>query len=149
ADCCAACGIVLDDAHSALGDARATAALLGHYLSLLDGVPELPWQEVKDLARAYDWPSPVTSAALRLVPRDAARSQRPDSWLEGILSRMPRSADVRVDSYLETLERALLDGVLAEHEKDGLVDVARRLGLSRAHVLDLHADYLAAMAEVA
>jgi DNA polymerase III subunit epsilon len=149
ADCCLAGGISLDDAHTALGDARATAALLGHYLSLLEGSPELPWQDVRDLALAYSWPSPVPSSGRRLLPREAARSVRPDSWLDGILSRMPRSADVRVDAYLETLERALLDNILAEHEKSELVDVAQQLGLSRGQVLDLHATYLAAMAEVA
>jgi DNA polymerase III subunit epsilon len=33
ADCCAAAGITLDDAHTALGDARATARLLSVYLA--------------------------------------------------------------------------------------------------------------------
>ncbi|WP_376978512.1 hypothetical protein [Brachybacterium hainanense] len=62
---------------------------------------------------------------------------------------MPRTVDARVDSYLKTLERALLDGVLAEHEKNELVDVAAALGLSRGAVLELHAGDLEAMAEVA
>lgn len=149
ADCCAACGIDLVDAHSALADARATARLLGHYLSLLEGSGILPWQEEHDLGSGLLWPSPIAPAAARLLPREAARSARPDGWLDRVLSRMPRTADGRVDSYLETLERALLDGVLAEHEKDELVDIAFALGLSRGAVLDLHARYLDAMAEVA
>ncbi|ASK66195.1 hypothetical protein CFK39_10640 [Brachybacterium avium] len=91
----------------------------------------------------------MTGAPARVHPREATLSARPDAWLDRILSRMPRTADARVDSYLETLERALLDGVLAEHEKDALVEVAYALGLTRGAVLDLHGRYLDAMAEVA
>lgn len=148
-DCCKACAIDLVDAHSALGDARATARLLAHYISLLEGSGTLPWQVEYDAGTHAIWPSDGTPAPARALPRESARSARPDAWLDRILSRMPRTADTRVDSYLETLERALLDGVLAEHEKDELVDVAFSLGLSRGMVLDLHARYLDAMAEVA
>lgn len=154
-DCCSACGISLTDAHSALADAHATAELLGHYLSLLEGSGVLPWQDVYHEASTFPWPaahSPFEDRAAahgRLLPREAARALRPDAWLDQILSRMPRTADQRVDSYLETLERALLDMVLAEHEKSELIDVAEGLGLSRGQVLDLHAKYLWAMAEIA
>ncbi|WP_157697140.1 3'-5' exonuclease [Brachybacterium avium] len=58
ADCCAASGIELVDAHSALADARATAQLLGHYLSLLEGSGTLPWQEEHEISSAQIWPSP-------------------------------------------------------------------------------------------
>lgn len=148
-DCCAACGIDLVDAHSAMADARATALLLSHYISLVEGSSSLPWQEAHELGSRQIWPSSVAPAPPRMLPRTAVRSARPDGWLDRILSRMPRTADSRVDSYLETLERALLDGVLAEHEKDELIDVAFALGLTRGGVLDLHARYLEAMAEVA
>jgi DNA polymerase-3 subunit epsilon len=155
ADCCSACGISLTDAHSALADAHATAELLGHYLSLLECSGVLPWQDVYREAVSFPWPasnSPITdrtAARGRLLPRESARALRPDAWLDQILSRMPRTADQRVDSYLETLERALLDQFLAEHEKTELIDVAQELGLSRGQVLDLHATYLWAMAEIA
>lgn len=148
-DCCSACGIDLVDAHSAMADARATALLLGHYISLVEGSGALPWQEEHELSSAQVWPWPIASGSVRVLPRDAARSARPDGWLDRILSRMPRTADSRVDSYLETLERALLDGVLAEHEKDELVDVAFDLGLTRGGALDLHTRYLESLAEVA
>lgn len=148
-DCCSSCGIQLNGAHSALGDARATAQLLGHYLSLLDGAPRLPWQEDIDQSHVYPWPTITAHASAPLLERDAARSARPDTWLDRIIARMPRTADVRVDSYLATLERALIDGVLAEHEKDELIEVASGLGLTRTQVLDLHSTYLVAMAQVA
>lgn len=148
-DCCTSCGIQLSGAHSALGDAHATAQLLGHYLSLLDGSPQLPWQDDIDHSHVYPWPTITTVSTASLLERDTARRARPDTWLDRIISRMPRSADVRADSYLATLERALIDGVLAEHEKDELVEVATGLGLTRDQVLDLHSTYLVAMAGVA
>ena len=42
ADCCAAAGVPLTDAHSALGDARATAGLLQVYLDPQVGIPPRP-----------------------------------------------------------------------------------------------------------
>ncbi|MBW8485922.1 3'-5' exonuclease [Actinomadura parmotrematis] len=57
ADCCAAVGIPLDNAHAALDDARATARLFRHYLR--NAPRPLPWSD--KLARAAEaaaWPSP-------------------------------------------------------------------------------------------
>lgn len=67
-DCCRAAGIRLIDAHSALGDARATARLLVHYMAC--DVPCPPWQAEVARARVYPWPQllPVGGQA-RLVPR--------------------------------------------------------------------------------
>lgn len=149
ADCCAACGVSLSDAHSAGADAHATAELLAHFLGMLDG-SEKPWQMILDEASLYPWPvlrAPRSTA--RILQRQDARTVSPAGWLERIVSRMPRSADARVDSYFGTLELALLDGILAEHEKDELVAVAHELGLSRSRVLELHAVYLWALAETA
>lgn len=56
-DCCAAAGVSLVNAHSALGDARATAELFGHYLAAAGD--ELPWQSVVDRAETYPWPRPL------------------------------------------------------------------------------------------
>lgn len=147
-DCCRAGGVSLVDAHSAHGDAFATAQLLGHYLEASKWQP--PWDETLSSSRAYAWP-PYDGAypEMRMVHRSEVRAIRDDSWLDGILSRMPRAADVRVDAYLAVLEMAMIDGFLAEHEKKELVAVATDSGLSRGQVLDLHSDYLRAMAEVA
>ncbi|MEU4801539.1 exonuclease domain-containing protein [Actinosynnema sp. NPDC023587] len=57
--CCDAAGVVLDDAHSALHDARATGRLLAHYLR--DGVldaptvpwPRLPGDDVAEVRRGH------------------------------------------------------------------------------------------------
>lgn len=148
ADCCRACGVQLTEAHSAHADALATAQMLTYFLNASAWRP--PWQDTLDLSRAYHWPNYVGEyPELRMSRRGAAPEVRQDQWLDAIVSRMPRAADPAVDSYLATLELALLDGFLAEHEKDQLVRAALESGLSRGQVLDLHADYLRAMAEVA
>ncbi|SYZ34095.1 DNA polymerase III polC-type [Propionibacterium australiense] len=57
ADCCRAAGVSLRHAHSALGDARATAELFGVYLdiaSALDG--PAPWSGAGGRAEHYAWP---------------------------------------------------------------------------------------------
>lgn len=52
--CCRACGVPLRDAHSAAGDAAATAGLLSHYLERSQFSP--PWWDTVVQARAYRWP---------------------------------------------------------------------------------------------
>ncbi len=49
------------------------------------------------------------------------------------------------DSYLEVLDRALIDRILALHEIDELIDLAKHLGLSQEQTEVAHRDYLAAL----
>ena len=146
-DCCRAGGVTLSDAHSAAADALATAQLLRHFLDRSSGTP--PWADTLTETQAYPWP-PFEGAypELRLVRRTDVHQRRGDEWLDRVVSRMPRAADARVDAYLAVLERAMLDGFLAESEKDELVAVAISCGLTRGQVLDLHADYLRALASI-
>jgi DNA polymerase-3 subunit epsilon len=147
-DCCRAAGVSLIDAHSALGDAHATAQLLTRYLKDANWSP--PWVETLQISRAYAWPTfQGTYPEVRMVHRGQARAARQDGWLDQIVSRMPRAADPQGDAYLATLEMVLLDGFLAEHEKQVLVAAATESGLSRGQVLSLNADYLRSMAVVA
>ena len=146
-DCCSACGIELTDAHSAAADALATAQLLRHYLTL---VPAAPWQNIVDHCTDYRWPTPAENySPLSALTRTEIRMRPADAWLDRIVARMPRSRDPLVESYLGVLELAMLDGYLAEHEKQQLVGVAEATGLSRGQILDLHAGYLQALAELA
>lgn len=109
-----------------------------------------PWVDSIIASRTYPWPGNSGSfPELRLHPRGAAASVRPDGWLDRIVSRMPRQALPQVDDYLAVLEMAMLDRFLAEHEKDALVETAKALGLTRGQVLDIHGTYLATMAAVA
>ena len=129
-DCCSACGIELTDAHSAAADALATAQLLRHYLDLHRGCPLAghrgPLQHL-----------PVAHVGGALLPTLCAHPYR-DPHASGrrlarsIVARMPRSRDPFVESYLGVLELAMLDGYLAEHEKEQMVAVAEATGLPGA-----------------
>lgn len=147
-DCCAVADIPLTSAHSAAADALATAQLLSHYLKAADGRP--PWQPTIEECTGYAWP-PYRGdfAEFRTTRRGQPGPRREERWLDLIVSGMPRAAEPHVDAYLDVLEMALLDGVLAEHEKRALVAVAQDQGLTRGQVIDVHAQYLRALAGVA
>lgn len=147
-DCCAAAGIQLENAHSALGDARATAQLLAVYL-MCCGTP-IPWHQVSHECSCYAWPTHNgVLPNVRMVHRSTAQERRPDAWLDRIVSRLPRVNDAAADSYLEVLGHALVDQYLSVHEQTALLLLAEDLGLGREQVRELHGRYLRAMAAVA
>lgn len=77
ADCCAAAGVEQSDAHAALGDARATAGLLGHYLATA-GPVRARYETLLDAASLVAWqrPAPHGVAALpRVLPERAVRPE--------------------------------------------------------------------------
>ncbi|MBS9534888.1 3'-5' exonuclease [Mycobacterium sp. M1] len=68
ADCCDVLGIDLDDAHSALCDARATAQVLAHLVDSCRGQQD--WVGEVQRAAGYRWPRPALAAsAVTLAPR--------------------------------------------------------------------------------
>lgn len=144
--CCDAAGVVLVDAHSALGDARGAAGLLKCLLEV-GGVPP-PWAEEISDAEEFEWPE-VAGPEVRLAVRGAPPPRRLAGWLDRIVARMPLHDDIRVESYLEVLESALLDCYLSCHEEDALVEMAGELGLSRQLLDEIHREYLKSMARVA
>lgn len=134
-------------AHAALGDARAVAGLLRHVMSATHRPP--PWKALLDECRGYAWPVCETSIEVPFAQRSSETLRREAFWLDRIVSSMPRHSDVRVDSYLEILECALLDRYLSAHEEEALVETAIDLGLDRERLDAIHRDYLLTMAGVA
>jgi DNA polymerase-3 subunit epsilon len=143
--CRAAAGLPPHRAHSALHDARAAADLLALYLRMAGDPP--PWSPLVDEHARLVWPPLPTSG----VP--AASRRRPEErephFLTRLVDRLPRSADPRGDSYLDLLDRALVDRHISAGEADDLIAVADRFDLSRADVEHLHRGYLAGLATVA
>ncbi|WP_418058641.1 exonuclease domain-containing protein [Pimelobacter simplex] len=146
-DCCRAADLEHDGAHEALADARAVASLLGHVMTTTYTPP--PWATLVSESRAYPWPVSVGPIDVGLAERSGRAPAREEFWLDRIVAAMPRHADVRVDSYLEVLESALLDRYLSAHEEDALVDTANELGLDRDRLDTIHRDYLLSLAHVA
>lgn len=143
-DCCHAANVEHTEEHTALGDARATAALLRFYLSRADS--PIPWTPVIETTRSHWWP-PSRGAKTRVPPTPRSTgNRRPDAWLDRISSTLPRNPEPKVEAYLDVLERAMLDRYLSAHEEEALVNLALDLGLQRDQVAAVHTTFLDAMA---
>ena len=155
ADCCWVCGIPLHHAHSALGDARATAQLLSTYLDPAVGTPPRPEHlALPTLAMNVAWPK-ATRASTRTKPRrQDAVAEVPASpgTLWALLDDLPLSTIVEEGApetsgpYLELLFEVLEDGVLTDDEAGVLVDVAKEFALTREQVQATHRAFLLALA---
>lgn len=145
--CCAAAGVTLDGAHTAAGDARATAELLGVYLHHLTVEPT--WDRTVEETRSYAWPVAPTHGPVPLVQRGACEHRRPGAWVDRLTTRLQRSQSPDVDAYLELLDRALLDASLSLHEESLLLQVAEDLGLTAVQVREVHRTYLGSVAVAA
>lgn len=146
--CCEALDIELVNAHAALDDARATAALLGHLRVLARRHPE--WHLDVSTSAAFSWPAPtLRGAAPRTVLRGNSAAN-PNAWLEGVLGAawIPGTNQDEA-SYLLTLDRALLDRHISVTEGRELIRTAEAAGLSPTTVQRLHVDYLRSVAQEA
>ncbi|MBD5785095.1 DNA polymerase III subunit epsilon [Cellulosimicrobium terreum] len=150
AACCATVGVVHDGVHSALGDARATAGLLAHYLGIAPD--DECWEVARTTAAGVRWQlPPVLDVAP--VPRGASRLH--GHWLAGLDDeRLAPSGTVALaagtaDEYLALLDLALLDRYVSHSERATLLDAARRADLDRSDVETLHRDHLAVLAREA
>ncbi|RKT51781.1 exonuclease domain-containing protein [Saccharothrix australiensis] len=148
-ECCAAAGVALDDAHSALHDARATAGLLAHYLrhGALAGPtvpwPRLPGDDVGEVRRGHAVATaPIERVALRPGDRVAFTGQLAeprDVWISrahdaGLVSQscVTRSTRVLVAADPFTLSgkarraRAYRVPIVPERAFGALVEALRR-----------------------
>ncbi|MFA4965911.1 MAG: exonuclease domain-containing protein, partial [Thermoleophilia bacterium] len=143
--CCDCCGVELQDAHSALADARATTQLLGRYISVDEEFADR-WAHCFAQSLQVQWPA-LPADRGRVKPRGAAAaSDAAGTYVGRLAAHLPAVGGSGVtDSYLEVLDRALIDRILALHEMDELIALARDLGLSRQQTHRAHRDYLDAL----
>lgn len=164
AGCCATAGIALEDAHEALADATATAALLRHYLHAAgmrhDATPrrrlfgsaaptwQPPWADTVELATTATWPQ-IPASDVACVRRGCA-AERQVPFLTRLVDHLPRVAETwEREQYLALVDRVLLDRVVSVREQDALADAAGELGIDRPTALTLHHAYLEALARAA
>lgn len=131
--------------HTALGDAVAAAELFQRLRALAPHAVAVG-REQMELTSA-SWPS-LPRLGVAPVGRRTRDSSEPH-FLARLTERMPRADDQDIDSYLEVLDRALLDLYLSHVEADDLVAHAQELGLSRSHVVAAHETYLRDLAREA
>lgn len=160
-DCCAAVGVRHEAAHSALGDARATAALLATYLSAR-GSGAGPYSHLVAEAGRVRWPEGPSGRVLAAPPAPVVREvrrireqPREHRRLVELLDDLaisdviPGDAPEGTASYLELLAEVLEDGVLTEDEAGALVDVAQLWELPSEAVSRAHEAFLLALADKA
>ena len=141
ADCCAAIGVTISDAHRASADALATAHLLAAYLRKDPGGPL--WKQELELAGEHPWPDFVHPSG-KWVAREHAAQQ--GHFLKRMDNkRLPVSSEHA--KYLALLDQALLDRHISVAEADALVALAAELGIGRTAAVALHRSYLGQLAD--
>jgi DNA polymerase-3 subunit epsilon len=163
ADCCWATGVTLDNAHSALGDARATAGLMSRYMAGHGGAEvHTDLLTLPAHARTIAWPTgpsrqpmsrrrtatrPINSRHIRVTP---PRPKQPPLIKQltalSLLEVVDEGAPEGTMAYLETLLDCLEDGELSDTEAAQLADLIAAYGLSDADVAATHRACLLALA---
>ncbi|MGN8048156.1 exonuclease domain-containing protein [Curtobacterium sp. 22159] len=161
-DCCWAVGVRLDDAHSALGDARAAAGLLGAYVTV-NGGPDPILLEALAAARITEWPTSPARQPLTAEQRAASSSTRarplritpPKPSTPPLLQQLTalsllevveEGAPVGTTAYVEMLFDALEDGDISDAEADALQELIAEFELSPSDVHAAHEAFLLALA---
>lgn len=147
---CERLGIPLDGAHSALGDARATAGLLALILSESE---RNRWVTLADLgcptkpAPPSAWPR-LSICGLTHTRQHASREPVEPPHLARLIDRLattPVHHDAETMEYVDLLDRVLEDRRVTTNEAQALWDVATRWGLSKEQVSGVHQAYMEAL----
>lgn len=150
ADCAAALGTDLTDAHSAEADAMVCASILATFLRERGAmaIEEFERGMVRPLA---DWPKSNRRAPC--CPRGIAS---PVAEEPSFLTSLVGSADAALGAdtavvapYLEVLDRAIEDRRLSDVEQMELAETAHMLGLTADRVRSLHSDYVGTLIALA
>lgn len=148
AACCEMIGYSIEDAHSALADAKAAANLLQRFLQQ-DLSLASSWSEIIGVAEKQEWPE-IPKRSVSLVTRSHVAKARDTHFLSRLASRSPRDEIFpAANSYLALLDQALMDRLISLHEEAQLLASAEMLGLSREEATICHHRYLRTLAQVA
>jgi DNA polymerase-3 subunit epsilon len=158
--CCDGAKVNLSNAHTALDDARAAAALLACFRAGHRDLPE-SWRDALQQAAAAVWIPAPRSAEFHVVPRGAGatRSETERPPLAHVVDQLPRGNDAKlhlahldndsVDEYFALLDRVLEDRILTEDETQDLATLAGGLGLTADSARQAHRRYLEHVASAA
>lgn len=147
-ECCECFGIDPGRSHSALSDARSTAALLACCLQRLQANPP-------------QMPPPLPRTALPAVPPSGrslirgAAPATPRTSLASLVTRLPLqsiavdAAPDAVVAYVDVLDRALEDRRLTPDEVEELAALAGKWGLGSPAVFAIHRYYFGGLARLA
>lgn len=139
--CCDEVGIQLEHAHSALADARATAAL---FLALMERsnamLTELNELELRDV----EFPCGQLGSTSRTRQRPQLQARRSTNFVTRLIERLPAHPELSgpQNCYLAVLDHALSDSILTELEQNELDAIARDLGVNQTAVEEAHRIYI-------
>lgn len=151
-DVCAVLEIERPTTHDALGDARATAAILAALIRTSGRTPQ--WET--DAAKAVfplstDASTTAGSATARETTRIPAAEADPAGSVDTAELPLWERVSIPVDPadaasavYLDMLTRVLEDGLISTSEYSRLDEIAEVTALSKTRIVMLHASYLAA-----
>jgi len=165
ADCCAAARVPLRGAHTALGDARATAGLLSHFLDPRAGVTPHP-EHLSLLSEAgtVAWPTgpvrqprPVGAAdqvRARIQVSQAKKAVAAPALVQlladfSLVDAVDEGAPTSALPYLEMLAEALEDGEITTAEAEALNEVATTLQLGDDEKVAANRSVLLALSHLA
>jgi DNA polymerase-3 subunit epsilon len=151
ATCCEAAGIDHPSAHSAIDDARVTAALLSCYLAEAQevGIATLKALGLDPDKFPESWPSLQATGRIAVrTPGERTAESLP--YLARLVTVLTiNAAEEEVAPYIDLLDRALEDRRVTEDEAKALETIAREWGLSREQVLAAHHSYLESLVTAA
>lgn len=164
-DCCTSAGVELRDAHSALGDARATAALFSTYMDPHRSPgPLLEHLQLPGAAQSVQWPTTVTRerrattsapsrqawTTSRLTPPTPSPS-RLTALVNGFAFQdaLEAGAPTHTIAYLEFLAEVLEDGDLSPTESGALEDLVAAYDMTADEVRAAHRAFILAMSHYA
>lgn len=136
--CCDFFGVPLSDAHAALADAEAAAALLAIYLGETRG--DAAWARWLEIGEAFRWPTPPRRA---VAPVQRGTTAKGSEVLAGVVGRFAPVNDLDgAVEYLDLLDRVLLDRKISADERRALDGLAASLRLTAADVERLDRHYM-------
>ena len=150
--CCEKLGIDVSAAHTAGGDASATAQLLACYLRM---AVERGLRTLADVGcTPLYWPDSLPPIAPSLLHHQRGGGERrvgaQGDYLARLVDQLDTAAtDPDTAAYLELLDRALEDRRLSDVEADALAETAAAWGLDSGQVHLAHENYFDAVLAVA
>jgi DNA polymerase-3 subunit epsilon len=148
--CCQEAGVAHEAKHSALGDARATAALLRLYL-----------EHAHRTGQVIAIPPPIPAALLPKLPPSgrvhtrASEPPAPSRSLAAVLCRVPATAAAidadqgAVLAYTDLLGRVIEDRRITPDEIEALAQLALSWNLTRQTITEIHRSYLTSLVAIA
>ena len=144
-DCCRTFGIEISDAHAALADAEATAALLAAYMRASSD--RAMWVKWVEFGESLTWPRPPRLATAPVGRGSAAPGS---SLMERVAGSFgPVTNIAGATEYLDLLDRVLLDRNISTPERRALDTLAASLGLDAQTVARLNRHYMVGVVDMA